>query len=395
MSIRVLHSFPHRIGAGRICTTAWFEVAGAAAAGGKVTAVPTAVARPLPAGVPVQPTLARGNWRIPYRAIGERTLAIHDRLVARRLPKLADQIDIVHAWPSGALETLKTARRLGIPTVLERPNAHTRFAYEVVARESERLGVNLPRNHEHAYNAVRLAKEEEEFRLADRLLCPSEFVVETFRDQGFSDSSLTRHTYGYDETVYFADPHKPEPDVGLNALFVGVCAVRKGLHFALEAWLRSPASREGRFRIAGEFVPAYQASLADMLAHPSVEVLGHSDDVPALMRESDMLLLPSIEEGFGLVVVEAMASGCIPLISEACTEVPEHGRTGFRHAVGDVDALTEQITVLHEDRALLAALRAGCLDAAPSHTWWKAGARLVAAYEEVVSELSGATRAAA
>ena len=100
-----------------------------------------------------------------------------------------------------------------------------------------------------------------------------------------------------------------------------------------------------------------------MLAHPSVEVLGHSNDVPALMRESDMLLLPSIEEGFGLVVVEAMASGCIPLISEACTEVPEHGRTGFRHAVGDVDALTEQITVLHEDRALLAALRAklsGC-----------------------------------
>ena len=270
MSIRVLHSFPHRIGAGRICTTAWFEVAGAAAAGGKVTAVPTAVARPLPAGVPVQPTLARGNWRIPYRAFGERTLAIHDRLVAcagletgrpdRHRPRAA---------LSGALETLKTARRLGIPTV-ERPNAHTRFAYETVARESERLGVNLPRNHEHAYNAARLAKEEEEFRLADRLLCPSEFVVDTFRDQGFSDSSFTRHTYGYDETVYFADPHKPEPDVGLNALFVGVCAVRKGLHFALEAWLRSPASRrEGSGSRASSSLRIRRASLTCWLTRAS------------------------------------------------------------------------------------------------------------------------------
>lgn len=395
MSIRVLHSFPHKIGAGRICTTAWHEVAGAAAAGGELTVFPTAVARSLPAGVRVQPTLARGSWRIPYRALGERTLAVHDRIVAHRLTKLVGQIDIVHAWPVGALETLRTARRLGIPTVLERPNAHTRFAYEEVARECERLGVALPPNHEHAYNAVRLAKEEEEYRLADRMLCPSEFVADTFRDQGFSNSSLIRHTYGYDETIYYADPGKPDPGDGLNALFVGVCAVRKGLHFALEAWLRSPASRKGRFRIAGEFVPAYQATLADMLGHPSVEVLGHSDDVPALMRESDILLLPSIEEGFGLVVVEAMASGCIPLISEACTEVAEHGRTGLRHAVGDVDALTSQITVLHEDRRQLAALRAACLDAAGEQTWWKAGARLLDAYEEVLSELSGATRVAA
>lgn len=395
MSIRVLHSFPHKIGAGRICTTAWHEVTGAADAGGTVTVFPSAVARPLPASVRVQPTLARGKWRVPRRALGEHALALHDRIVAHRLPKLVGEIDIVHAWPLGALETLRTARRLGIPTVLERPNAHTRFAYDVVARESERLGVTLPPDHEHAYNAARLAKEEAEYRLADRLLCPSEFVVRTFRDQGFSDASLTRHTYGYDETIYYVDPAKPEPGEGLNALFVGVCAVRKGVHFALEAWLRSPASRHGKFRIAGEFVPDYQSALGDLLAHPSVEVLGHSDEVPALMRASDILLLPSIEEGFGLVVVEAMASGCVPLVSEACTEVPEHGHTGLRHAVADVDALTDQITMLHEDRSRLNAMRSACLAVAAEHTWSKAGVRLVEAYREVVSELSHTSARAA
>ncbi|MBV9801677.1 MAG: glycosyltransferase family 4 protein [Solirubrobacterales bacterium] len=390
MSLRVLHSFPHKIGAGRICMTAWHEVAGAADAGAAITVLPTAVARPLPPSVQVQPTLALGRWRIPRRVLGERALTLHDRIVARRLPKLAGQIDLVHAWPLGSLETLRTARRLGIPTVLERPNAHTRLAYEVVARESERLGVSLPPDHEHAYNAARLAREEAEYRLADRLLCPSEFVVETFREHGFADTSLTRHTYGYNESVYYADTAQPKPRDGLNALFVGVCAVRKGVHYALEAWLRSPASRTGRFRIAGEFVPEYQAVLGDMLRHPSVEVLGHSDDVPALMRDSDILLLPSIEEGFGLVVVEAMASGCVPLVSEACTEVPEHGRTGLRHLVGDVDAITEQITLLHEDRARLAQLRAACLAVAPEHTWSAAGVRLFEAYREVLAELSGA-----
>ena len=74
-------------------------------------------------------------------------------------------------------------------------------------------------------------------------------------------------------------------------LFVGVCAVRKGLHFALEAWLQSPASATGTFMIAGEFLPAYREKLAPMLAHRSVKVLGHRNDVPELMRQSDILVL--------------------------------------------------------------------------------------------------------
>ncbi len=45
-------------------------------------------------------------------------------------------------------------------------------------------------------------------------------------------------------------------------IFVGVCAVRKGLHYALEAWLRSPASKDGTFLIAGGFLPDYQEKLA-------------------------------------------------------------------------------------------------------------------------------------
>ena len=156
--MRVLYTFPHRIGVGRICTTAWEQVNGIAAAGAQVTAMPASVGLDLPEAVRVSPTLSRGRLRIPYRVLGElRALAIHDRIVARRLPRLASQVDIVHAWPLGSLETLKVARRLGIPTVLERPNAHTRFAYEVVREECERLGVELPGDHEHAYNETILA----------------------------------------------------------------------------------------------------------------------------------------------------------------------------------------------------------------------------------------------
>jgi glycosyltransferase involved in cell wall biosynthesis len=389
--IRVLQSFPHKIGAARICTTAWYQAVGAAQAGADVLVMPGAVERPLPADVRVRPTMARGKLRIPYRALGRmRAMQLHDRLVARALPSLADDIDIVHTWPMGARETLRTARRLGIPTVLERPNAHTRFAYEAVRDECERLGVSLPADHEHAYNADILRLEEEEYALADRLLCPSDFVLKTFMDQGFERGQLVRHLYGYDEAEFSAPSEPRRDEAGLTVLFVGVCAVRKGVHFALEAWLNSPASAHGKFLIAGDFLPDYADKLSDMLAHPSVEALGHRSDVADLMRRSDVLVLPSIEEGFGLVCVEALASGCVPMISDACTDVCRHGENALVHRVGDVETLADQFTALHGDRQLLARLREEALRTAPDYTWTKVGARLVEVYEEVVANGSSA-----
>jgi glycosyltransferase involved in cell wall biosynthesis len=385
VSVRILQSFPHKIGAARICTTAWHEAVGVDAAGGDLTVYAGVVHRPLPATVRVRTTLARGRWRIPYRVLGQnRALALHDRIVARALPGLSDRIDVVHAWPLAGLETLRTARRLGIPTVLERPNAHTRFAYEVVARECQRLAVELPADHEHAYNASRLRKEEEEYGLADRLLCPSDFVARTFRDQGFSSDQLLRHAYGYDESRYYPAVDERDPRSGLTALFVGVCAVRKGLHFALEAWLRTPASETGTFLIAGEFLPGYREKLADLLAHPSVRVLGHRDDVPELMRSCDVLLLPSLEEGSPLACLEAVGSGCVPLVSEACDGVCVNDNA-LVHPVGDVDALARHIALLDADRDRLAELRAACLAAAPSLTWANAGRRLLEAYEQAAA----------
>jgi glycosyltransferase involved in cell wall biosynthesis len=305
--------------------------------------------------------------------------------VARRLEKMAGQIDIIHTWPLGALQTLKTAARLGIPTVLERCNANTRFAMEIVQQECDRLGVALPPDHEHAYDAEKLRKEEEEYDLADRLLCPSDFTAKTFLDKGYAKEKLARHIYGFDEKVYYPSSVPREPKPGLTMLFVGVCAVRKGVHFALEAWLKSPASKEGTFLIAGEFLPAYAEKLAPMLKHPSVHVLGHRDDVPELMRKSDILILPSIEEGFGLVVTEAMGSGCVPLASEACTEICKHMETGLMHRIGDVAAITQHITMLHEDRALLARLRAASLKMVPEITWDAAGVKLLEVYRQTIA----------
>ena len=385
--LRALYSFPHKIGADRICGIAWYQAAGLASAGVDVSAHPGVVHRTLPEGIEVRPTLARGRLRIPYRVVGRnRALRLHDRLVAARLPKIADRIDIVHVWPLGARYTLEAAKRLGIPTVLERPNTHTHFAYTSVQQECERIGVPLPPDHEHAYNEFILNWEEEEYALSDYLICPSDFVKKTFLERGYPEERLLRHSYGFDPQVFYASPRASSPESGLKVLFVGGAAVRKGLHFALEAWLASTASEGGTFLVAGEILPDYRSYLSPLLAHPSVSVLGHRHDVAELMRASDVLVLPSIEEGSALVCAEAMACGCVLLVSDMASGHSRHMENALVHHVADVRTLSQHMTLLHSDPTQVEHLRAGALNSARNATWENAGRVLRDVYEHAVTE---------
>jgi glycosyltransferase involved in cell wall biosynthesis len=384
LSMRVLYSFPHKLGADRICYTAWQQVRGLASAEADVLLFPGVLSRPVPDSVEVHPTLARGKLRLPYKVIGKlRALALHDKIVARRLQKLAGQVDVVHVWPCAALETIKTAKRLGIPTVLERPNAHTRFCYEVVAAECKRIGIQTPHGDYQASHAV-LVREEAEFDATDFLLCASEFAAQSFQDRGFPEAKILRHQYGFDESEYFPQTPLREPGKRFTALFVGVDAVRKGLHLATEAWLNSPAAKDGTFFIAGELTLEFKARFARELSHSSIVQLGHRHDVPRLMQSADVLLMPSIEEGFALVCAEAIGAGCVPLASNACSEMCRHMENALVHKVGDVPTLRRHLTELHDRPELLARLRDGALRSRAQWTWTEAGRVLLGAYEQAI-----------
>ncbi len=104
------------------------------------------------------------------------------------------------------------------------------------------------------------------------------------------------------------------------------------------------------------------------------------------MRAADILVLPSIEEGFGLVCTDAIASLCVPLVSEACTDLCQHMKNSLVHRIADVETLTQHISLIHADRGLLQRLQEGCRERAPSVTWTAAGKVLADVYQEVIRQ---------
>jgi len=342
-----------------------------------------------PRPVKVIETMRLAGVRVPYRAIGvERAWKVHDWQVARLLRSRAGEFDVVHTWPSGALMTLRAAREVGVKTFLERPNTHTGYAYEIVRRECERLGLTQVHGACHTSNPRRLRLEEEEFQTADRLLCPSDFVARTFIERGYPPGQIARHRYGCDLARFTASGAREAERGGLRVAFVGTCEPRKGLHLALRAWVDSPASRDGAFSICGRFVPGYRELLASLLAHPSVRELGFQADVAAVMADADVLVLPTLEEGSALVTYEARACGCVLLVSEAAGALAEDGVNALVHPVGDVATLGGQMTMLAGDRALLNRLRERSLAERQTLTWSAAASELVARYWECLKPVT-------
>jgi glycosyltransferase involved in cell wall biosynthesis len=196
---------------------------------------------------------------------------------------------------------------------------------------------------------------------------------------------LVRHQYGFDEKVYFPGPGSAKrAGDGLKVLFAGGCAPRKGLHYALRAWLESSAHKNGTLLIAGSFVKGYRENLSEMLEHPSVQILGHRQDLPEVMRACDALILPSVEEGSALVTYEARGSGCVLLVSEASGAMCRQGVEGLVHQVRDVHTLAQHLTMINEDRNSLETLRRSSMESLADLTWHAAGMRLTEAYEEVI-----------
>jgi glycosyltransferase involved in cell wall biosynthesis len=396
--MRLLYSFPHAVGRAGIGEIAYHQVRGAIRQGLDVTLFCTSLERELEGPCNVIRTLAFGGMRVPHRALGvRRSYRYHDRTVAAALRQRGGGFDIVHSWPQASLETFRAARELGITAVREVPNTHTAHAFEVVARELAALHLEPVSGHSHSADPETLAREEAEYRLADLLLVPSEFSRRTFVERGVPPEKLVVHRYGCDPDRFHPGPgaERPPEGGGLTALFVGRCEPRKGLHYALRAWMESGAADEGRFLVCGDFYPGYREALAGWLDRPGVEVRGFVTRPEEVMQESDVLVLSSVEEGSAIVTYEAQACGCVLAVSDAAGARCEHMRHGLVHPAGDVETLTDHLRLLTRDPRLLSSLRDETCADRERLSWDTAAEQLASIYEAVLPRRRPASAAGA
>lgn len=228
--------------------------------------------------------------------------------------------------------------------------------------DGDDAGIEVPAVVEHLSPDVYLANRT----AATTVLNPE--IREVFADRGVPASKLRVVPNGVDLTR-FGDPD-PETLAEVEAaydlgdrptlLFVGTVMPRKGVVELVEAVERVvSAGHDPRLVIAGEteldaeYVDRVRSRIREAGLDDRVELAGFvpADHLPALYAAADLLVAPSLEEGFGMTVAEAMAAGT-PVVGTDVGRVPwllDGERCGLVVDPGDPTALADAVARLLDD----------------------------------------------
>lgn len=226
-------------------------------------------------------------------------------------------------------------------------------------------------------------------RTAERIICPSQATADDLLDMTTADPDRIRVIYEAPDPRFgevgpkfrSADGERP------YILTVGSIEKRKNFKTIVEALATmSPADRPD-VKIVGSPGSAYddcirQISRYDLTSR--IEFLGRlsTEMIASLYRGAAAMVYPSLYEGFGLPVVEAMACGA-PVITSTSSCLPEiAGDAAILVAPEDVDGLRNAILRVIGDPALSSGMRARGLRRAASFSWDRAATETIAVFLE-------------
>ena len=178
-----------------------------------------------------------------------------------------------------------------------------------------------------------LALPEEDFQhlvretaMASHYLVASSFTRETLVENGATRSSISVIPYGVDTARFTPDARRRSgPGSKLQLLFVGRINQRKGIKYLLEA-LRLVGRSDVHLTVCGRVVDGlelFRSFAGQVEVRPSVS----SAELVAAYQSADMFVFPSVAEGFGQVLLEALACG-LPILSTTRTAAPDLVKDG-------------------------------------------------------------------
>jgi glycosyltransferase involved in cell wall biosynthesis len=304
-----------------------------------------------------------------------------DRKVARRLTSAAG-LRAVYAYDAGALEIFRAAKRRGLACIYEHPIVYWRKVREFQREEAELHPEWAATLGALADSAEKLARKDEEIALADRIVTPSSFARASLAAAPDVSAPITVLPYGAD-SLGATNPRSATKQ--LRVLFVGSLSQAKGLGYLLEAIRRLGASAQ--LTLIGRRVSDAIPTAAMLEKHRWIPSLPH-DELLREMSRHDVLALPSLHEGFGLVMSEAMSQG-LAVITTPHTAGPDlidDGVEGFIVPIRSAVALEEKLALLARERDRLAAMQEAARRRTGLLTWENYRQRVVQVAREVVEK---------
>jgi glycosyltransferase involved in cell wall biosynthesis len=302
-----------------------------------------------------------------------------DRHVAGRLEN-RPQLKAVYAYDSGAFESFRAARARQLKCIYEHPIVYWREARRYQQEEAELHPEWKPTLGAILDSEEKQARKDKELALADVVIVPSTFSKNSLNHAPAFKASVQVVPYGLPTVSRCADENRSGK---LRVLFVGALSQAKGLKYLLEA--AAKLERQIDLTLIGKRVSSFIPTQTVLDKYRWIPSLAYQELLREMSRH-DVLVLPSLHEGFGLVLGEAMAQGLV-VIATAHTAAPDlidDGVDGFIIPIRSADAIIEKLEVLLRKPARLREMKEAARRKAQAHSWETYRSALVRLAREVV-----------
>lgn len=291
--------------------------------------------------------------------------------VARKIPKGASFV----GFTGGCLESFKRVKELNGFCIMDQVDPGL-FEWELVGKERKKFpGWELGGEQNWSVDFERRVREE--LDLADQVIVNS----------GHSQRAM--EYWGVNKPISIlpiASGISPHPRVSINVdrplrvLFLGLLCLRKGVHHAITA-----VDRLVERGVEIELILAGESLIQEEMIskHRGLTYVGPvaTSEIPALLDSSDVLLFPTLSDGFGMVQVEALSRGLPVVASQNCAEVVDSGKSGVVLEETSAESIAEVLKSYADDRALLSIHSKGA--------YIKSKEFSVSKYGQVVNEFFG------
>ncbi|WP_299823007.1 glycosyltransferase [uncultured Pontibacter sp.] len=303
-----------------------------------------------------------------------------DKRVAKRLDRLSKaRVNAVYAYEDGAQFSFREAKRLNLKCNYDLPIGYWRASMRLLENERILKPEWEPTLVSFQDSALKHAFKDEELRLADKIFVASQFTAETLKDFPGALAPIEVIPYGFPPVATKRDYHNFSMRRRLKLLFVGGLSQRKGI---AELFSAVDALKDYvELTIIGNKIndncPALNFALTK---HKWIQSLPHAEILNA-MKAHDVLVFPSLFEGFGLVITEAMSQGT-PVITTDRTAGPdfiESEHNGWLVEAGSANALQAAIEkLIYQPKAVIDAGKAA-MATAQARPWEVYGRELAEA----------------
>lgn len=295
----------------------------------------------LVAQIPAPAIVARIISQIPMASSQTWSYFIGDNWFDRASSRYVRNAAIYHGFNHHSLHSMRIAKSHGATTIVERASAHPIIQHQLLREEFNRFGITYPSSNRWIIN-----KHIQEYSEADWIMVPSDFVYRTMINQGIPSQKLIQVKLGFEPRHFYKGSKQ---DDKFRVIYVGALSLQKGLPYLLEGFRRAKLPPDkSELVLVGEPFPESKTFLPDYKTlYRHIRFIQHRDLVH-VYNTGSVFVLPSLQDGFGMVVYEAAACGLPIIITENVGAEIIDGEHGFIVPIRSADAIAEKLTYLYE-----------------------------------------------